>query len=206
MNDKKHLFLYAGTPLDELPGDLRERMESNPKLKDELRSQAEIAALLKLKNYEMPDPAMEGRIQHRIETRIKQFPPQSPARSIGLLPDWARMVAVVVVMFSLSLITHREMMDVSAPESETIEFDARSAAAEAPLPVIELHQPIIAPQRTIAASPPNSTMEPTIWELTPERKLDIESALRDLGLDELLPAQQSAPSPGFFPVSLQSGQ
>lgn len=111
--DETLISQYAGCSLEELPEDVRTRIEADPQTLDVFLSQHQIARLLVFKRYEVPDPALEGRVVYKVSTRIRNG---EVSRSLSLpwrgmvFPEWARMLAVVVVMLVLSVWTHREML------------------------------------------------------------------------------------------------
>ena len=140
MTRNPRLLEHAGLPLDALPEDVVALLEANPALKQEFEQQARMMDLMQLKNYEQPEEAMFGRVQHRVTLRLQngQVPASEPL--MGPLPAWARMVAVVAVMVGLSVLTHREMLrapeesggqlaealDPSAPWSPEVSFEVSS--------------------------------------------------------------------------------
>lgn len=115
MTPKSILRTYGGQALASVPENIRRRIESRPRLREDFEAQARVAALLSLKRYETPDPALEGRLSHRVELRIRNrdFPLEDVRDEF--LPEWARMVAVVVFMLGLSVFTHREMLSSDSP-------------------------------------------------------------------------------------------
>jgi len=112
MNVEETLTRYAGQPLEKLPGDVRSQLEREPEILEQFCAQARVAALMSFKRYERPDPALEGRLIHRVGTRIRNQPSARKgfAHTVNNLPAWARMAAVVGVMLMLSLLTHKEML------------------------------------------------------------------------------------------------
>jgi len=112
MNVEDALLRYAGQPLEKLPDELRVLLEGDRDALSEFQLQSQVATLMALKRYETPDPALEGRLIHRVGTRIRNAPATRPGLSRGFdnLPAWARMAAVVAVMLTLSILTHKEML------------------------------------------------------------------------------------------------
>jgi len=131
MKPSDDLLNYAGTPLDQLPEELREAIENDSELKAEFEQQAVVAGMIALKRYEQPDDAMFGRVQYRVQTRLKNEMSSRPQPYLDRLPAWARMVAVVVVMLGLSVLTHREMLRAPSEDEQLTD----SALQEAPQPV-----------------------------------------------------------------------
>lgn len=103
------LIEYSGYTLDELPEELLEQLNRDPELKAEFEAQARMADLMELKNYEQPDEAMFGRVQHRVTVRLKQSNGHTASVLPGVIPGWARLVAMVMFMLGLSVVTHLEM-------------------------------------------------------------------------------------------------
>lgn len=128
MNQKHILLEHAGTPIDALPEEVKAKVIAHPKLRAALEQQADMARLMKLKNYETPDERMFDRVHHRVQIRVKHPASTVPEPYLDQLPSWARMVAVVVVMLGLSVLTHREML--RSPD----EVEPGFAAPEAPAP------------------------------------------------------------------------
>jgi hypothetical protein len=197
MNKTKNILLmYAGTPVDRLPEEIRSQVEGDPGLRAQLDAQAEMADLMKLKSYERPDAALEGRVRHRVGVRLRNGDHlRSPSR-LDALPDWARMVAVVVVMFGLSLLTHREMLE--DPEMET---DLQTAAQAEPLSPVSTSthtEPYIFHEDSFSSVVLNLNPDNTPWELTHDRRLKIEESLLELGLTE----PERNPNTDWLPVML----
>lgn len=122
------LKLHAGTPLDKLPDDVIHRLETDSDLREKFEQQAQVAHMMSLKNYEVPDEAMFGRVHYRAHLQI-QHQLHAPKQSrFTLWPTWARVTAVIMFMLGLSVLTHREMLRteneetvVTAPPPEAIE-------------------------------------------------------------------------------------
>ncbi len=108
---KPELFLHeiAGKGLEDLSDSERAHLEANPELKKSFLEQQEVAALMGLKRYELQDPAMEGRLIHRVSLRIQNNQLEMPMHQ-RIVPEWARMAAVVAIMLGLSALTHQQMM------------------------------------------------------------------------------------------------
>ncbi|MEX2606681.1 MAG: hypothetical protein WD708_04985 [Kiritimatiellia bacterium] len=196
MKNAKHILLmYAGTPVDRLPEEIRSRVEENPELKARLESQARVAGLMKLKNHEIPDEALEGRVRYRVGIRIRNGEHLRTASTLDALPDWARMVAVVVVMFGLSLLTHREML-----EDPQVENDLQAAAQVEivePIPT-DTGGPYLFQPDSFSTLVLNPDPAGEVWNLTPERRLKIEESLLELGLTETNRTQQVNTLPVMF--------
>lgn len=178
MNKKQLLFSKAGTPLEALSPELRSRIESDPDLLKEFEAQARIASLMRLKNYEMQDPAMEGRTLHRVRTKILNGEHLRSEPRLEIFPDWARMVAVVLVMLGMSFLTHREMLD-----DPSVADDPQMAASV-------LNNPIptpspVKPSHYGPFSPVYITFDDgeTPNLMTPEFSRQLESSILELGLD-----------------------
>ena len=160
MNEPNWLHEYAGLPLEEWPEDLKTRVEENPQWREIVRHQADTARTLSLKQYEHPDPAMEGRVRHRVGVQLRNGAVGNRAMGprplvfIDNLPDWARMAAAVVVMLGLSVMTHREMLR-----------DGDRAAADTPFPEQEALESFQIPEETASApvSAPNWDVPAGEW-------------------------------------------
>lgn len=193
MKHKQTLFSNAGTPVEDLPVEVRDHVESDPQLLQEMQDQARIASLIKLKNYEQPDPEMEGRTLHRVNIRIQNGEHLQKVSRIPVLPDWARMVAVVLFMLTLSVITHREMLDDPSMDSEM-----ESAVVETFVPI----EPMIVLESK-SEGPFSTTTIPLPEEefpnlMTPEFMNQLESSFFELGLD----FSEPEPETYIMPVSL----
>jgi hypothetical protein len=120
MKDQDLLFEYAGTPLDQLPEAVQQRLQEDPALREELQSQARISQVMGLKRYEKPEPAVAGRVRENIRHQIRNM---QPGRGILVefppMPDWMRMAAAVMLMLGLSVMTHREMLEPASEEGGT---------------------------------------------------------------------------------------
>lgn len=187
MNKKQILLEHAGTPVADLPEAIKRVVESDPALQQTFHDQARCAALLHLKSYETQDPAMEGRILHRVGLRIRNGEHLRRESTFDALPDWARMVAVVVVMLGLSLMTHREML-----EQNEMQEGIETAAAIQPIPVS--HQPLSDPFGPVYVQF-DDQQTPNL--MTPEFTRSLESSILELGLD-LSNRQENV---NFMPVS-----
>ena len=116
MNDIDWLHEAAGTPLDELPEEVKAKLDQDAELREALRAQADVARWMGLKRYEQPDSGLEARVRERVRAGIRNGQGRSrPMISFDAMPDWVRMAAAVVFMLGLSVLTHREML--RAPES-----------------------------------------------------------------------------------------
>lgn len=196
MKTTKHILLmYAGTPVDQLPEEIRSRVEENPGLRAQLDAQAEMAGMMKLKTHELPDAALEGRVRHRVGIRIRNGEHLRTASKLDAFPDWARMVAVVVVMFGLSLLTHREMLE--DPQVETDLQAAAQAEVVEPIPT-DSGEPYLYNPDSFSTLVLNPDPAETVWDLTPERRLKIEESLLELGLTETNRVQQVNTLPVMF--------
>lgn len=187
MNTKQILMSQAGTPFEELPKEYQERLEADPQKLQEFQEQARVATLMGLKNYEQADPAMEGRVLHRVGIRIRNGEHLRRESRFEALPDWARMVAVVLVMLGLSMLTHREMMESTPPESASTEStNDRQVLANAKdvVPLPDLSTPVT-PLSSESFNPVFVTYDsqetPNI--MTPEFSSQLESSILELGLD-----------------------
>lgn len=174
MNKKQILLRHAGTPVAELPDAVRAVVEADAALLQVFHEQALTASLLKLKNYETPDPAMEGRTLYRVGLRIQNGEHLYREPFLDSLPDWARMMAVVLVMLALSVITHREML--TNPEGTDPVLSA--AAPDAP-PVYV--QPLTDPFGPIYVT--FDSQQDTSHLLTPEFTRELEASMLELGLN-----------------------
>lgn len=198
MKNTKHILLtYAGTPVDQLPEEIRSRVEENPELRAQLDAQAEVAGLLKFKTHEIPDAALEGRVRHRVGIRIRNGEHLRTSSKLEVVPDWARMVAVVVVMFGLSLLTHREML--TDPQVETDLQAAAQAEIVEPIPT-DTGGPYLFHQDSFSTLVLNPQPAGDLWDLTPDRRLRIEESLLELGLTETDRVQQLNTLPVLFQV------
>ncbi|MGA0368358.1 MAG: hypothetical protein ACO3N7_02785 [Kiritimatiellia bacterium] len=178
MNKKQLLFSKAGTPLDELPIELRSRIESDPDLLKEFEAQARVASLMRLKNYELQDPAMEGRMLHRVRTKILNGEHLRQEPRLEIFPDWARMVAVVLVMLGMSFLTHREMLDDPlAAEDPQMAATVLDAPIPTPSPVKLTHYEPFSPVYITFDDQETPNL------MTPEFSRQLESSLMELGLD-----------------------
>lgn len=173
MNKKKILLAYAGTPVADLPESVKALVESDPALLKSFEEQARCAALLKLKQYEIQDPAMEGRMLHRVGVRIRNGEHLRRESTLDALPDWARMVAVVVVMLALSLLTHREMLE---HEQVTEGVQSASAGDVSPVSAESLADPF-GPVFVRFHD------QEAVNMLTPAFSRELESSILELGLD-----------------------
>jgi hypothetical protein len=113
------------------------------------------------------------------------------------LPDWARMMAVVVVMFGLSLLTHREMLE--DPQVETDLQTAAQAEIVDPIPT-DSGGPYLFNPDSFSTLVLNPYPDEAVWDLTPERRLKIEESLLELGLTETNHVQQVNTLPVMFQV------
>ncbi len=145
MTDRQILLTYAGRPLEALPEDILRRVERRPRLRAALEQQARVAACVSLKRFEVRDPAAEGRLSHRLLVRIRAGDIPWEAPSLFVLPEWARMLAVVLVMLGLSLLIHREMLvgggappDLPLVHSASPHLEV-SPLADAPNPMVLHH-------------------------------------------------------------------
>ena len=120
MTEDQTLMKYYGRPLADVPVEIREKIEADPDLLSSFETQCQISRLVALKRYETPDPALEDRLCHRVGIRIRNQPSpvKEPFWAHWVLPEWARMVAVVVIMLGLSVLVHREMLINDAMEEE----------------------------------------------------------------------------------------
>lgn len=194
---KDILMTYAGTPVDRLPEEIRSRVQDLPGLRAELDAQAEVAGLMKLKIHEIPDAALEGRVRHRVGIRIRNGEHLRTTSRLEAFPDWARMLAVVVVMFGLSLLTHREMLE--DPQVATDMQASAQAEIVAPIPTDSGGMYLINPD-SFSTWVLNPDPAEGGWDLTPERRLKIEESLLELGLTETNRVQQVNTLPVMFPV------
>jgi len=181
MNNKQTLWSHAGTPIKDLPQDIRIQVEASPKLLQDFQEQANIASLLKLKTYEQPDPSMEGRVLHRVGVRIQNGEHLRKESKLDALPDWARMIAVVLFMLTLSILTHREMLD-----NPDVEPDLGLALGETEAVFegsIDLSTPLYAIEDPFAPTliTVDSNEFPNL--MTPELSKQFESSFIELGLD-----------------------
>lgn len=129
ITDKSILINYGGKPLEALPPELRRRVESRPRLLEAFQAQARVASMMALKRHEQPEEALSGRLSYALVTRIRNHDFPLPDQPGLVLPEWARMVAVVVFMLGLSVFTHREML--SSESSGPVPL-ASTASTEAP--------------------------------------------------------------------------
>ncbi|MDF3127884.1 hypothetical protein P0Y35_01615 [Kiritimatiellaeota bacterium B1221] len=197
MNTREILMSQAGVPLNELPEKLRNQIESNPELLQSFQDQARVASLMKLKNYEQPAPEMEGRVLYQVGIRIRNGEHLRGSSRIDMFPDWARMVAVVMVMLGLSIFTHREMLQNNQTGNPV---QAAAAAYEAVIPPdVELETPQLSdpfsPVYVILDS------EDTPGLLTPEFSRELETSFAELGLDLTNRVENSSLLPvSYFPA------
>ncbi len=193
MKTKEILMSQAGIPLNELPEKLRKQIESNPAMLQSFQDQARIASLMKLKNYEHPAPEMEGRVLYQVGIRIRNGEHLRGSSRMDMFPDWARMVAVVMVMLGLSVFTHREMLQNSDPGTPAFTTAAGQAA------VIPLEEDLEAPRLSDPFSPVYVTFDgdesPNL--LTPEFSRQLETSFAELGLD----LTNRVENVSFLPVS-----
>jgi len=146
MNADDVLMMYAGQPLESLPRELQEVLQADPNALASFEMQARIAGLMALKRGEIPDPALEGRLIHRVGTRIRNHADLAESRRKFFVapPAWARMVAVITVMLGLSILTHREMLRSELPDAEAdipqlaVTAGRDLSAEPAPVPVQSL--------------------------------------------------------------------
>lgn len=103
---------YWGCALEDVPEEIQARLRADPEVLAAFEAQHQVAVLMGLKRYETPDPALEGRLSHRVGLRIENLPPPHKEHvwKHWVVPEWARMVAVVSVMLGLSVLVHREML------------------------------------------------------------------------------------------------
>jgi len=194
MTSKQILRTYAGTPPEELPEEVRARLESDSALRDELYAQARTARLMGLKRYETPDPAMPGRIRHRLNVRIENGDTSvDPVWRFDAMPEWARMLAVVIVMLGLSVMTHREMLDnETGPAGEPAPVEATGFALDGGgvgEPVFEHMDPFT----TYVSFPGEGENEDVLNEVFNPR-------LRDPYLELGLPSTNRTERTGLLPV------
>lgn len=111
---------YYGRALKDVPVEIREKIEADPELLSTFETQHRISGLIALKRFERPEPALEDRVCHRVGIRIRNQPSPVKERPWAhwVVPEWARMVAVVVIMLGLSILVHREMLINDAMEEE----------------------------------------------------------------------------------------
>lgn len=181
MNNKQTLRSHAGTPIEDLPQDIRIQVEASPKLLQDFQEQANVASLLKLKTYEQPDPSMEGRALHRVGIRIQNGEHLRKESKMDALPDWARMLTVVVFMLALSVLTHREMLD--NPDVEP-GLGLASGETEAVFEgTMDPFTPLYAAEDPFA--PTLITVDTNEFPnlMTPELSRQFESSFIELGLD-----------------------
>ncbi|WFB35142.1 hypothetical protein P3T73_13330 [Kiritimatiellota bacterium B12222] len=192
MNKKQLLYTYAGTPVDALPEEARALLEKDSALRESFEAQARMASLLKLKTYETPDEAMEGRVLHRVSVRIQNGEHLRREPMLEGLPDWARMVAVVVVMLGLSVFTHREMMDNPIQGSDIHEGIAEREPVE-----LSFERPVYVGNDPFAPMMLPQEAYTDGEYLSPELSSQLEASILELGL-ETTDFNQSA---NMLPVS-----
>jgi hypothetical protein len=84
----KLLERWGHLPLAELPADVREQVLASEAARVAFARNDQLAALLRLKRHELPDAAYEGRLLHRVRTRLDNQAGLEPADPVelGLAP------------------------------------------------------------------------------------------------------------------------
>lgn len=159
MNVDDLLIQHAGTPLEDAPDSVKELLRHKPELQESFAAQADVAALLSLKRYEQPDPALEGRLIHRVGTRIRNAPPPRPALHVRLdnLPGWARLAAAASVMLVLSVLTHKEMLRSESAAENGLPAVARTDPGE-PVPIHSITH--VDPFTSLVSTQPGIAQDP----------------------------------------------
>lgn len=132
MNEET-LIQFAGKPLESMPVEIQEQLASDPQLKQALEEQRFVSQLMSLKQYETPDARMSERVRRNVRISISKNMPLAQRMSLKnahLLPAWARMAAVVVIMLGLSVLTHREMLRYESAESVDLALEAQQQAVD----------------------------------------------------------------------------
>jgi hypothetical protein len=130
----KLLERWGHLPLSELPADVREQVLASEPARVAFARNEQLAALLSLKRHELPDAAYEGRLLHRVRTRLDNQASLEPADPVelGLAParPW-RWLAPLALAASLALV-----FTLSSP---TV------APVPEPLPVVAVAEPTPVP-------------------------------------------------------------
>lgn len=72
---------WGHLPLAALPADVQARVAKCPACRAHFDRTRQLVALLQLKRHEQPDPAFEGRLLHRVSTRLKNTADLEPVRA-----------------------------------------------------------------------------------------------------------------------------
>ena len=185
---------YAGQPVEELPPEVIEFLQAHPDMLAEFEQQAEMAGLMRLKNYEVPEEAMFGRVHHRVQVRLVNQPSARVPDLLFGLPSWARMVAVVIFMLGLSVITHREML--RQPAAEVPAFTSSEFQSSPQPQPLRFENP--GSFTTYVLSPPLESPTEFRGALTDQVEADFEA----LGLTET----NRFESTSLLPVRLPAGR
>ena len=68
---KNVIIKYGHLSLEELPLDVRQKVEANEELLAHFKQSAHLTQMLQIKNYEKPATEVEGRIAYKLQTRLK---------------------------------------------------------------------------------------------------------------------------------------
>ena len=107
---------WGHLPLAELPADVQARVAKCPACRAHFDRTQQLVALLQLKRHELPDAAFEGRLLHRVSTRLQNTADLEPARARDAAPPeagrWAWMgpfalAAALAVAFGVNQFTLR---------------------------------------------------------------------------------------------------
>lgn len=187
MNSKTILLQYGGEAIDTLPDEIRARVEADPALRQAMQAQHDVARLLALKTHEVADPAMEGRLLHRVRLRIEAG--DLPAtESAGLFPAWARVAAAALLVAGFSWISVQELLregEASAPPEVMA-----SATAEPLSPALQFRH--VDPFTTVPTGP--------MLAMDPELSKEIQLKLRDAIEANPFGVSNNVPEDNLIPV------
>jgi len=192
MNAKQILLQYGGEDLESLPDGLRAVVEADADLRSAFLAQREVARLIALKRYETPDPAMAGRVSHRVLLRIQSG--DLPAEDVAFaFPSWARVCAASALVAAFSVFSVRELMRQSPVEPVAADPVLADLPAEEPL----------TPSLRFRHLDPFTTV-PTGPVLALGEGLSLEGQLRLREAIELYPfgVSNNVPAQPLLPVSL----
>lgn len=143
---------WGHLPLAALPADVQARVAKCPACLAHFERTRQLVDLLRLKRHEQPDPAFEGRLLHRVSTRLQNTADLEPARARdAAAPEagrWAWMgpfalAAALAVAFGVNQFTLRH------PEGATVA--STPAPAVAPAPAVSA-APAVAAKDTVQPS------------------------------------------------------
>ncbi len=159
---------------------------------DAFLAQRDMARLIALKRYEIPDPAQQGRVSHRVLLRIQagELPAEDSAFAF---PTWARVCAATAMVAAFSVFSTRELLR----QNEVEPAPADPVLAESP-PVEPL-----SPSLRFRHLDPFTTV-PTGPDLALGEAMSLEGQLRLREAVELYPfgVSNNVPAQPLVPVSL----